>query len=944
MKKFAIIFLLIIFAFSAFGQKPKPTSKKTPQPAKTVAPTFGTEKEELDKAVALPVSEERITVLREFIQNFPESAEIPRVKGLIVSTQAALADLKLQAGDMPAGIELFKLAISEVPTPIDEKLFTQVILGFPISLYSRNQRGAAFDIVKLIEEKVGANANQILDLAKFFINVEYGTEAIRLAEKAVEIAPDSAVAYQTLAIAYRLNFRLEDAANSYSKALEFEKDSLVHRQNLAEMKRALGKADEAIALYREILTTEETNVAARTGLILSLFDAGKRKEAEAELTKSLEANPNNLPLLVGVSYWYAAKGEGVKAVDFSQKAIVVDPRNVWAYIAQARGFMAQKKPLEAEKVLLIAKNFQDFPTLDYELANARLAAGFYRDAIDSLAKNFAVNKDGKVETYLGNRILADADSFTELLSLERRSVLFQVESGDRAENAQRLKKLLEFYQRLQAEGATEEEIANAAEEFVKGNDNMRLHRQIFAANLLLQKQVALPKVAEMMQSAIGSVDNALNVESPSAAVLSDAIYENRQLAISRNQIIVVPEIPRQTLSAILRGRIEDILGWTFYYQKNPSQAVVRFKRALSVLPAGTAWWRVTQWHLGAALQADGKEKEALDAYIKAYDQDNPDTGKRLIIEGLYEKVNGNLDGLDARIGARPDSTTVAVVKTPTPTPTPEKLPENLPIATTEPTQTPTPTTETTPTPEVSPSPTPQIEEVKTEETPIPSPTPSETVQPTPEITPSPTPETTPTPEITPEVTPTPETKTEPDTQIVSEVKSAENKETVKPQEKPTPKPLFEPIIITIPKNSNTPKVKTEETKTEEKPTTETVKTPEKTNSETDNSGETRPRLIIINKTEETAPCKIVVSQDNVSLLGGGGSLGVLVGFEGEGDFKEITAMSSNPEEVEVTLETGIGENSKRLFFIIKSLSTKIGEYTVIFQAPCGKKEILVKVR
>jgi hypothetical protein len=80
------------------------------------------------------------------------------------------------------------------------------------------------------------------------------------------------------------------------------------------------------------------------------------------------------------------------------------------------------------------------------------------------------------------------------------------------------------------------------------------------------------------------------------------------------------------------------------------------------------------------------------------------------------------------------------------------------------------------------------------------------------------------------------------------------------------------------------------------------------------------------------------------LLNGGGSLGVSVSFEGEGDFRRITAVSSSAEDVEVRLDPEVGASQNRAFFIIKSVSTKQGVFTVTFEAPCGKKEILVKVR
>ncbi|HVE58814.1 MAG TPA: tetratricopeptide repeat protein [Pyrinomonadaceae bacterium] len=995
MKNLAVLFFLIIFSLTAFGQTPKTTPKKTPKPAKTVTPKFGTETEEFEKAKAIADANERIKAFQNFIKNFPESAEIPKAQGLIVAAHAELADKKIEAGDVAGGVELFKTALQETPSPVPNELFTRVILGFPLSLYSRNQRAASFDMVKLIEEKVGANASQILDLSKFFINVQYGTEAIRLAKKSTELAPDSATGFLTLAIANRLNFQLEDAANAYSKAVELDPESVTNKRSLAEMKRALGKTDEAAAIYRAMLEKNSADAFAQTGLTLTLFDGDKIKEAETELARSLEANPNNPPLLVGAAYWYAANNNGAKAVEYAQKAIEIDRSFVWSYIAEARGLLAQNKPLEAEKVLLAARQYGDFPTLDYELASARLTAGLYREAVEALKRNFVVNKEGLIETYLGNRILADAKNFTELLSLERRIALFETKAADTPENTEKLKALLEFQQKLEAADATESELVQTADEFAKGGDNMRLHRQLYAASRLLQKKTALPKVLELMQSAVGGVDAALSVPSPSAAVLADEIYESRQYAISQNLIVVVPDLPRQTLSAILRGRIEDTAGWAYFQQKDTAQSFVRLKRALSVLPEKSAWSRTSLWHLGEVLQADGKEKEALESFIKGYNKDLPDLEKRAVIENLYIKVNGNTDGLDDRIGAKPNTLpTVAAtetktapsntdnVKTTEPTPSPEVKTEPSPSPKTEETpQTaaeiktePTALPENLPTvkPEKTTEATPKTEEIKTEVKPEPAPSPTPT-----EVQPTPTPETkteenkiTETkPEPTPQASPTPqfvsEVKTEPSPQVSPSPENTESKtENKKPEPAPanTPKPLFEPIIISVGK-TETPKTEPEVNKpTEEKPSepvektesTETPKTenktPEKPVDEKILTGENRPRIIITDNTgaktvtEEITTCKIIVSPASLSLLNGGGSLGVEVMFENEGDLTQITAGSSSPSDVQVTLDTEIGKGSKKLFFIVKSVSTKTGVFSVTFEAPCGKKEILVKVR
>jgi hypothetical protein len=132
--------------------------------------------------------------------------------------------------------------------------------------------------------------------------------------------------------------------------------------------------------------------------------------------------------------------------------------------------------------------------------------------------------------------------------------------------------------------------------------------------------------------------------------------------LTRNELIRVPDVSRSTLSSILRGRIEEIAGWALYYQNNAPEAVIRLRRAVSVMPDKSAWWRSSMWKLGAALQADGKEAEALDSYIKSYKVDKPDVTKYAIVETLYRKLKGSADGLEAQIGANP-LPVVAIQKT-----------------------------------------------------------------------------------------------------------------------------------------------------------------------------------------------------------------------------------------------------------------------------------------
>jgi tetratricopeptide (TPR) repeat protein len=898
---FACSLLLLSLSFNSFAQKPKkkPVRPKVKPAAEKVVVD---EKEELNKAIAITDATERIKALQDFLQKFPESAELVRVKNLIVSGRAELGEQKLQAGDTEAGIQLFKDAVNDTPTPIDDNFYTKVVLNFPTNLFYRGQQLAALQVATILQSKVNDNPKQLLGLAAFYLGIERANEARMLAESAIALAPEMPEAYQTLGLAQRLNFELEESEKAYTKALELSPESAISKRSLAEIKRAVGKSDEAVALYRQLLEKDPNDFQSNNGLILSLFDTENRVDAEELLGKSLEANPNNLFLLVGSAYWYAGQKKGDRAVELAQKAIQLEPRYTWGYIALARGYMQQNLTFEAEKALLLAQKYGSFPTLDYELASARFQAGLFEEAARDLKKRFAV-KDNYVQTYIAGRTLKEAESFVELLDLERKASIFTPKSADTKEMAEKLKSLLSFSQKISDEKATDEELSKVADEFVKGDDKMKTHRQLYAASRLLDARKDFSKVLELTQGAVKGVDQSLEISNPAAAVLSDDLIESRAIAMSRDEVVVIPDIPKQTLSRIVRGRIEELTATALYQQDKPQEAVARFKRAVSILPEKSAWWRSSYWKLGLAYDAAGNSKDALDALVKSYTSGQPDRFRRITVEGVYRKVNGNLDGLDKLIGESPFVEAVSqVTETPTPTPSPtvEATPEVSPAPTTI-------KAETTPTPEVKTESTSNVET---------TPTP-ENVEPTP------------TPEVKAETTSTP---------------------LVKMESSPTPKPLFDPVVIEVGKST----VKTSATSTENKENTE-KKAPETTEKkDTENTSNNlvtvtdpfaRPRIAKGDSSEnpEMTSC-LVTSQDSLSILNNGGNLGLLVGYSQEGDISKITFESSSPDDVTAIPDSSNGKQSNRASYTIKSLSANKGVFTITFNSPCGKKTVQVKVR
>lgn len=664
------------------------------------------ESEEVELTLTLPLPE-RIVKLKEFLDDYPNSKSRPRAIELLISSHAGLGDQKLKNGDTAAGIEQLMLAINEAPADMSDQLFSGVVAQIPLNLFLRGQRDAAVEAAQKIESRFGADPKRLLALAGFYLGIEEGNEVTRLATEAVKLAPDLAEAHHILGRGLHISLRLDDASAEYRRALELDPTSKKGtRRSLADLIRASGKAEEALELYREQLKAEPSDNAARAGMVLSLFDLGRFDEANKELEAALEGDQRNLALLSGGAYWFAAHNDAERALDLARKAVQLEPRYTWAQIALARALLGNKKPLDAERALRFARQYGNFPTLDYELANALSVAGLYQEAAEVLLQSFTF-KDEKIEARLAGRVSAQEADFIQLLAPERRAAIFQFAAADNKTEAAIVKALLKFAAATNQFDETvtldEATVAAAAKEFASGSDDMRVFRQLYAAGVLIRKGVALQTAYELTEAARSSVESALGLPAATVAAQAEELRDIRSQAIAKGSTPDVPDAPRHILANIIRGRVEDTAGWALYNQGKTDEAIEHLRRAAGIIPEGTPLWRSALWHLGAALDQSGNKTEALDYYIKSYNAGDPDSSRRTVIEQVYQKANGSLDGLEERLGAGrvaesvvPEPAVASVEK-------PAAIEAASPSAT-EPRAAASPEVSPTPAPEVAPSP------------------------------------------------------------------------------------------------------------------------------------------------------------------------------------------------------------------------------------------------
>ncbi len=901
-KTLSIICSLIIFASllasATFAQKKPATGKAARESAaqksaskSRVAKGDEASKAELEGLLKLPVAD-RIERLRAFLEANPEPSLKTRATEQLVSAHAALGDERLGANDAAGGVELFRQAVALAPAGMSDKLYYEVVAQLPANLFLRGQGAAALELARAIETAAAGaagagDAKRLLALAAFYVNVEQADEAARVAKAAIRLAPDLASAHQALGAAHRLALRLDEAAAEYARAVELDPRSAPARHSLADLRRATGKPEEALMFYRALLAEDAKNTSARSGIVLALFDAGKREEAERELEAALTDEPRNLFLLAGSAYWYAAHGEMPRALALAEQAVKIEPRYTWGHVALARALVAGKLPLEAERALRFARQYGRFPTLDYELAHALVAAGLYNEASDELARSFTI-KDGELETRLAGRYPARAAGFIELLAPERRASIFQAKAADTEANARVLKGLLMLRLALDAMTTTtagratatversamantDASIIAAANDFTSGTDEMRAFRQLYAASRLLRRGIAPGRVLELMDAARLGVEAAIDAPAATVATTADELRDVRANAIAAQGATPnIPLLPRNAISNLLRGRIEELTGLALLEQGKTAEAVVALRRAVSVLPERSLYWRAAQWRLGTALATGGNERDALAVYLKSYNPDSPDAARRAVIENLYLKVNGSLAGLDAQTGPAP-AARVATFEA-----------ANADSNNSSPTASPVPAEMPAPTVTAIPEPSPQ------------------SALDLPVVTPSPA------PEASPSATPSP----------------------LPPMSAPSPE---SPIATTQPAASP-------------EPTATPDATPPPISSNANAETNATPAPLVDKRTGDRTACALNLNSNALELKNSGGTASVILSLEGGSNLAGITAVTSDWSDIIILREPQGTADTASLKFTITSISKTTGKFKVTFKSPCGTQELTVTVK
>lgn len=595
-------------------------------------------------AVSDPV--ERVAALQRFVQDYPTSEQVGTAREEVVRGLAALGELQLAERNLERAMAYFKQAVAALPAKMSDKFFDETAARIPLAVSVRGYRAEAIALAREVEVRSVGDARKLAALGEFYLAVEDASDALRVLRIGAKLAPNDARLHRTLGAAYRMNLKLTEAAEEYRAAIKLEPEDKRAYYDLANLERARGAYSEATKLYRRQLELDAQHTGSRKGLALAYIADGKDALA-AEALQGAGDIRQDFYFQTQLAFAYLTRGQTSEARRAADAALAAEPRFSWARMAAAEVDLAEGKFFDAERNLLAALNYANFPTIYFTLGKVYLTVEDFDGAVEQFAKAFRYSA-GKFKAKLGGVLELEAAGVAELLARERQAAIFKFEPPTSEIEFQMIEALVRMDAGLRAEAAPgtvsaivlsqssakqhAAELERAVSDFVEAEGSRRPFRALYAAQRLVKSGRLLERALRLAEEAAEAAETATAPEGS----LRD-----------------YPNYDREGRLRIFRGRAGELQGWALQRLGRINEAVATLEAAVEVYGPLPERKRAL-WRLASAKEAAGQESEALELYLAAYEPPDKEARtadlNRAVIEALYRKVNGSLQGLDERIG------------------------------------------------------------------------------------------------------------------------------------------------------------------------------------------------------------------------------------------------------------------------------------------------------
>jgi tetratricopeptide (TPR) repeat protein len=595
----------------------------------------------------------RIEALQQFLQSNNAPERVQAAREAIVRSYAQLAEIQLRENNIERAVAGFRKAIDALPENINDRFFGETVLRMPQTVSLRGYRIEAIDLARRLERRFAEEPRRLGGLGEFYMAIEAPIDAIRALETAVRLGSEASL-HRLLGAAYRIGLRLDDAVAEIQHAIKIDPTDSRCYYELANLYRALGAYSDAINLYKKQLEIDPKHSPSYKGLALTYLAKGDEANATAALdqARKLRGAPEEITkdnyLQTQMAFYYLEQGKLKQARAAADAALSVEPRYAWARIAAAEVDLAEGKYFDAERNLLAAQRYAGFPTLLFTVGKLYLAVEDFEGAQDQFAKAFNYSPQKQFTARLGGVLEVQAESLMELFSREHQAAIFLADPPTTSEQFKMIESLVRFNATLRAlksagpprPGKTKididarrkrlVELDRAATDFSEAERTRRPFRTLYIAQQLANAGVMTGTAIELADQALSMAETATEFDGS----LRD-----------------YPNYDREGRLMIFRGRALDAKGWALFKSERNQEAIGVLSEAVKAYGSLPESKRAIR-HLAMAREAAGELREALDLYLAGYEPPSSPSSldvDRVVIEGLYRKVHGSLDGLDQRL-------------------------------------------------------------------------------------------------------------------------------------------------------------------------------------------------------------------------------------------------------------------------------------------------------
>ncbi|MEX2202174.1 MAG: tetratricopeptide repeat protein [Dongiaceae bacterium] len=192
--------------------------------------------------------------------------------------------------------------------------------------------------------------------------------AIAQCEALIEMAPDTAQAWELLGVAAAAVGDNAKAIDAFRRTIELRPDHAPALLNLGAMLAGGGDAWRAIDCFRRARAAAPENRTAPLFLARALVQAGEADAAAAEAEAALGTQPDNAPLWTVLAQARLARNETDAAIEALQRGAAIEPAEIGALLLLARLLHRGLRFEAAYAIVERALAIQPVPSAVYALA------------------------------------------------------------------------------------------------------------------------------------------------------------------------------------------------------------------------------------------------------------------------------------------------------------------------------------------------------------------------------------------------------------------------------------------------------------------------------------------------------------------------------------------------------------------------------------------------